>query len=157
VEGIEATAGAFRTGGMEIFGSKHQPPKGAEVPELIEELCDYVTDNWNTMSAAHLAAYVMWRLNWIHPFDDGNGRTARAAAYLVLCIKTGTVLPGAKTIPERIVAAKNPYYWALENADKAYQRDGSVDVSALEEIVVSTLAAQLADVVMQAKGAPSKP
>src|SRR5262245_29307224 len=40
VEGIEATAGAFRTGGMEIFGSEHQPPKGAEVPELIEELCD---------------------------------------------------------------------------------------------------------------------
>src|SRR5262245_43568125 len=71
VEGIEATAGAFRTGGMEIFGSKHQPPKGAEVPELIEELCDYVNDNWATTSAAHLAAYVMWRINWIHPFDDG--------------------------------------------------------------------------------------
>lgn len=155
VEGIEATAGAFRTGGMEIFGSKHQPPKGAEVPELIEELCDYVNDNWATASAAHLAAYVMWRLNWIHPFDDGNGRTARAASYLVLCIKTGSVLPGAKTIPERIASAKNPYYFALEKADKAYARDGSVDVSELEGIIVSALAAQLADVVLAARGASS--
>ena len=57
VEGIEATAGAFRTGGMEIFGSKHEPPKAAEVPELIEDLCDYVNDKWTKASAAHLAAY----------------------------------------------------------------------------------------------------
>lgn len=151
IEGIEATAGAFRTGGMEIFGSKHQPPKAAEVPELIEELCDYVNDNW-TASAAHLAAYVMWRINWIHPFDDGNGRTARAASYLVLSIKTGGVLPGAKTIPERIVGAKNAYYYALEKADKAYEQNKSIDVSELEGIVVGALAAQLADVVMAASG-----
>ncbi len=152
IEGIEATAGAFRTGGMEIFGSNHQPPKGTEVPELIEELCDYVNDKWTTTSAAHLAAYVMWRINWIHPFDDGNGRTARAASYLVLSIKTGGVLPGAKTIPERIVGAKNAYYYALEKADKAYKQNKSIDVSELEGIVVGALAAQLADVVMAASG-----
>lgn len=156
VEGIEATAGAFRTGGMEIFGSKHQPPKGSEVPELIEDLCDYVNDNWATASAAHLAAYVMWRINWIHPFDDGNGRTARAVSYLVLSIKAGGVLPGAKTIPERIVGSKNAYYYTLEKADKAYKHDRSIDVSELEGIVVSALAAQLADVVMEASGSATK-
>lgn len=156
VEGIEATAGAFRTGGMEIFGSKHEPPKSADVPELIEELCDYVNDKWATVSAAHLAAYVMWRINWIHPFDDGNGRTARAASYLVLSIKTGGMLPGAKTIPERIVGSKNAYYYALEKADKAYAKDKSVDVSDLEGIIVSALAAQLADVVVNASGGPAK-
>lgn len=155
VDGIEATAGAFRTGGMEIFGSKHEPPKAADVPELIEELCDYVNDNWAPASAAHLAAYVMWRINWIHPFDDGNGRTARAASYLVLLIKTGSVLPGAKTIPERIVGAKNLYYFALEKADKAYERSKEIDVSELEGIVVSALAGQLADVVLEASGGTS--
>lgn len=153
IEGIEATAGAFRTGGMEIHGSRHEPPSGADVPELIEELCDYVNDNWATSTAVHLAAYVMWRINWIHPFDDGNGRTARAASYLVLLIKTGSMLPGAKTIPERIVASKNAYYFALEKADKAYKRDKKIDVSELEGIVVSALAGQLADVVMDASGA----
>lgn len=156
VESIEATAGAFRTGRMEIFGSKHEPPRGADVAELVEELCDYVNDNWAVASAAHLSAYVMWRINWIHPFEDGNGRTARAASYLVLCIKTGGALPGAKTIPERISASKNPYYHALEKADKAYARDRSIDVSELEGIIVSALAAQLADVVIAASGASAK-
>jgi hypothetical protein len=28
-----------------------------------------------------LAAYGLWRLNWIHPFVEGNGRTARAVCY----------------------------------------------------------------------------
>lgn len=153
VEGIEATAGAFRTGRMEIFGSRHKPPKGAEVPELVEGLCDYVNDNWATSSAAHLAAYVMWRINWIHPFDDGNGRTARAASYLVLCTKTGAILPGAMTIPERIAASKNPYYFALEKADKAFAGGGAIDVSELEGIIVAALAAQLADVVVGARSA----
>ncbi|MGQ3298520.1 Fic family protein [Reyranella sp.] len=152
VEGIEATAGAFRTGRMEIFGSKHKPPIGADVPELVEELCHYVNERWSTASAAHLAAYVMWRINWIHPFDDGNGRTAPAASYLVLLAKTGSILPGAKTIPARIAASKNSYYFALEKADKAYAKDKAIDVSELEGIVVSALAGQLADVVMDARG-----
>ena len=138
------------------FWQQHQPPNGADVPELIEELCDYVNDNWATASAAHLAAYVMWRINWIHPFDDGNGRTARAASYLVLSVKTGGVLPGAKTIPERIVGAKNSYYFALERADRSYEKDKSIDVSELEEIIVSALAAQLADVVQEASGTTDK-
>jgi hypothetical protein len=33
-------------------------------------------------TAIHLAAYLMWRLNWIHPFADGNGRTARMTSYV---------------------------------------------------------------------------
>lgn len=70
-----------------------------------------------------------------------------------MLIKIGGMLPGAKTIPERIVASKNAYYFALEKADKAYKRDKTIDVSELEGIVVSALAGQLADVVMDASGA----
>ena len=29
-------------------------------------------DNWDDSTPVHLASYVMWRLNWIHPFTDGN-------------------------------------------------------------------------------------
>jgi Fic family protein len=50
------------------------------VLEQIEFMCDYVNDRWAEASAVHLCAYVLWRLNWIHPFGDGNGRTARAIA-----------------------------------------------------------------------------
>ena len=47
------------------------------VAELVEDMCDYVNENWEAKSAIHLAAYIMWRLNWIHPFADGNGRLSR--------------------------------------------------------------------------------
>ncbi|HET9282483.1 MAG TPA: Fic family protein [Candidatus Angelobacter sp.] len=55
-------------------------------------------------SAIHLAAYVIWRLNWIHPFADGNGRTSRALSYLVLCTRLGERLPGTVTIPDQNIA-----------------------------------------------------
>jgi Fic family protein len=77
LDGITAYAGNWRPAGIEIGDSKHKPPAAFEVPERIEELCDYVNDKWDVKSPLHLAAYVMWKLNWIHPFTDGNGRTSR--------------------------------------------------------------------------------
>jgi Fic family protein len=53
-------------------------------------MCDYVNDQWSVRTALHLAAYVMWRLNWIHPFTDGNGRTSRISSYVILTIKAGS-------------------------------------------------------------------
>lgn len=114
-------------------------------------MCDYVTDNWDDKSPIHLAAYIMWRLNWIHPFEDGNGRTSRAVSYLVLSTKLGYVLPGTKTIPDQISSSKNAYYEALEKADAAYEK-GRIDVSDLEAILSGALAAQLADIHQKAKG-----
>jgi Fic family protein len=70
----------------------------------------------------HLASYVMWRLNWIHPFTDGNGRTSRAVSYLVLCIRLRALLPGKLTIPEQIEQDKTPYYRALEAAERCVER-----------------------------------
>ncbi|MGA8380648.1 MAG: Fic family protein, partial [Stellaceae bacterium] len=69
--GVHALAGNFRPSTVEIKGSRHIPPDAWQVPLLVEELCDYVNDNWDISTPLHLAAYVMWRLNWIHPFADG--------------------------------------------------------------------------------------
>jgi Fic family protein len=90
----------------------------------------------------HLAAYVMWRLNWIHPFTDGNGRTSRAASYMILCVRLGYVLPGKRTIPDQIAEDKTPYYQALEAADTAW-RAGKIDLNALKKLLSSMLAQQL--------------
>ena len=117
--GISNYAGNWRPSEIAIGGSMHKPPGAFEVPERIEELCDYINDKWNEKSPLHLAAYVMWRLNWIHPFTDGNGRTSRAVSYLVLCIRLHALLPGRLTIPEQIEQDRTPYYRALEAADAA--------------------------------------
>jgi Fic family protein len=105
-----------------------------------------------TRAAAHLAAYVMWRLNWIHPFDDGNGRTSRAVSYLIMCMKLGYPLPGTNTIPDQIAANKQPYYDALEAADLVWKERKVVDVSALEKLLGGYLSAQLVSVIEQATG-----
>jgi len=115
LDGISHYAGTWRPAGIEIGGSKHRPVGAHQVPEEIEYLCDYVNDNWNATTPIHLAAYVLWKLNWIHPFTDGNGRTSRAASYLVLCLRTGYLLPGKQTIPDQIADDKTPYYKALGN------------------------------------------
>jgi hypothetical protein len=91
--GISSYAGNYRPGGVAIEGSKHEPVGAHLVPELVEEMCDYVNEHWEESTPIHLAAYLMWRLNWIHPFADGNGRTSRIISYVVLSIRAGAILP----------------------------------------------------------------
>jgi Fic family protein len=150
LNGLSQFAGNWRPAGVEIGQSKHTPPGAHLVAELIENMCDYVNENWGSKSPIHLAAYVMWRLNWIHPFDDGNGRTSRAVSYLVLCVRSGMALPGRNTIPEQISTNKEPYYKALEIADEA-DRAEKVDVSVLEELMSNYLAAQLVSIFNSAQ------
>jgi Fic family protein len=151
LEGISSYAGNFRPAGVAIGGSRHEPPGAHLVPELVEEMCDYVNANLDR-PAIHLSAFTLWRVNWIHPFVDGNGRTARALSYFTLCARLGYRLPGVRTIPELIAANKRPYYAALEAADEA-ARNGEIDVSGMEQLIGSHLATQLYGVHQQATGA----
>lgn len=142
VDGLTDDAGRFRLGPVRIKNSKHVPPDHTEVPRYVEDLCDYVNDNW-ARSAIHLAAYVMWRLNWIHPFSDGNGRATRAAAYLILCVRMKTEFPGDRTVPTQISDDKVPYYNALEAADEAYARDKTIDLAEMEALLRDLLRKQI--------------
>jgi Fic family protein len=142
-EGLSNFAGAYRPGTTIIEGSDFEPPPPSSVPELVEDMCDYVNDHWTQTNAIHLAAYVMWRLNWIHPFYEGNGSTARMLSYVVLLVRSGFCLPGTPTIPEQIVADRQAYFKALEYSDNAWKND-QLDVSKMEELLASLLSKQLA-------------
>jgi fido (protein-threonine AMPylation protein) len=139
---IHPLAGTYRNSSIAITGSQHAPPHYYDVPEEVAALCEYINENWTTKTAVHLAAFVLWKLNWIHPFSDGNGRTARAVSYLVLLSKLETQLPGTQTIPEQIAANKGPYYDALEAADAA-SNSGEINVSVLEQMLEAMLIRQL--------------
>lgn len=152
LEGLTAMAGTYRPAGIEIVGSKHQPASAHLVPELVEQMTEYVNENWGKKSPVHLCAFVLWRLNWIHPFVDGNGRTSRAVSYLVLSVAMGYRLPGRKTIPEQIADEKTPYYKALEVADEGFQKTGQPDLRAMEKLIEGLLAKQLIDVLHKATG-----
>ena len=142
LNGLSSHAGNFRPANVSIGQSKHTPPPAHLVPSLIEEMCDFVMDNFAEAKALHLCAYVMWRLNWIHPFTDGNGRTSRALAYFVLCAKVGYRLPGHQTLPEQIAADKAPYYEALEQADGHWLAE-TLNLTSLETLLDACLATQL--------------
>jgi hypothetical protein len=66
LDGLHRLAGTFRNTPVKIGGSKHQPPHEAFVADEIQSMCEYVNTNWQAKSATHLAAYVLWKMNWIH-------------------------------------------------------------------------------------------
>jgi Fic family protein len=80
----------------------------------------------------------------IQPFIEGNGRTARAACYYILCTKAGALLPGKKIVPERIREDRIPYYLALQSADRKWN-EGQLDVGELASYLEGLLIKQLQD------------
>jgi Fic family protein len=153
VDGIESAAGKLRTGLVGISKSEHITPEAHLVPNLMTEFCDYINDNWHEKTAFYLSAYAMWKINWIHPFTDGNGRTARTLSYIILCLKLGYILPGSPTIPQQIEEDKSHYIEALETADKAF-RAGEINVSEMEAMIKGMLAKQLLGVIEAAESMP---
>lgn len=106
-----AVAGVYRVGDVLITGSDHHPPKAYDVPRLMREMIEWMRKNENKLHPVEFAAIVHHKIVNIHPFFEGNGRTARLLMNLVLMQK-GYPL---------IIILKNDrkkYYQTLEKADK---------------------------------------
>jgi len=128
-----------------IYVGTHTPPHFKDVPNHMDRFFSVIHENWTIIDTpTELAAYALWRLNWIHPFVEGNGRTARAACYYLLCMKQGSLLGGKKIVPERIRENRAPYYAALQSADKAWDL-GHWDVSELATYLEVLLLGQLTE------------
>ena len=64
---------------------EYMPPQAKDVPELVKEFIDWLNlDKSSEMNPVLLAGIVHYEIVRIHPFIDGNGRTARLFATLVL-------------------------------------------------------------------------
>ena len=60
----------------------HIPPKKDEVPELVHELCKFANDDSSKFIHPIIKGiFLHYLLNYIHPFNDGNGRTGRSLFY----------------------------------------------------------------------------
>jgi Fic family protein len=143
VSNIAQFGGRFRE--QPIYVGNHIPPHFDDVPNLVDQLLSVVHENWDVVDhPTVLPAYVLWRLNWIHPFIEGNGRTARAACYYLICLRHGALMPGKKTVPERIRENRQPYYAALKEADQHWA-NGQFNVNALAEYLAGLLLEQLSE------------
>lgn len=152
VANISQFGGRFRE--EPIYVSDHKPPHFREVPHLMDQFISTIHENWYNWTTTEIAAYALWRLLWIHPFIEGNGRTARAACYYLLCVHSGGLIGGRKIVPERIRENRTPYYAALKSADIAWE-GGNLDFSALEEYLAALLQEQITDEGLPYNGASS--
>ena len=130
IEGIYPCAGNFRnvTTDVRITGTKHKPSHPSQVRIDVRDMLEWLYDGGRAYSPVYRAAYVMWRINAIHPFNGGNGRVARAVAYLVVVAEVAPVFAG-ESLPTKLKARKSEYIDALQAAD-----DG--DLSHLERLVL---------------------
>jgi hypothetical protein len=143
----EPCAGKIRTEDVQIGSAVvlFMPPRWQEVEGHLQTMFEHIASAQSAAapSALHVAAYALWRLCWIHPFDDGNGRTARAIAYALLCVGLGRPLPGSPAVPELIALNRYPYWDALRAADRAWAA-GALDVSEMEQVLDDLAEQQIA-------------
>ena len=155
VANIAQMGGRYREDPISV--GNHRTPHFKDVPNHMDRFFSLIHENWTIVDhPTLLPAYALWRLNWIHPFVEGNGRTARAACYYLICMKQGRLLPGKKTVPERIKEKRDSYIAALQAADGAWD-EGRYDVTQLAVYLEGLLQEQLSEASASDNPPPEQP
>ncbi len=107
----EEWAGRYRNADVFIGGADHQPPDASVVPVKMSDLIVWFKNNETYLHPIELCALIHHQVVYIHPFFDGNGRTARLLMNLFLM---------RKGYPLAIVLKNDrpKYYHVLSQADK---------------------------------------
>ena len=93
------------------------PPDAYKVPGLIDELLDWLNNSTDEMYPVIIAGILHYELVRIHPFVDGNGRTSRLMATLILSIHKFNI-DNYFTLDEYYNQDRQAYVDALKSADK---------------------------------------
>jgi Fic family protein len=123
-----------------------RPPSFVEVPFLIDEFLLWL--NSPEIKDVHpilLAGIAHYILVAIHPFVEGNGRTARAFATLVL-IKTGYDIKKFFSIEERFDEDPGAYYEAFALVDRQSPDIRERDITPWLEYFTSVVGVELAKI-----------
>lgn len=110
--------GEFRKVSVAIQGSSHIPPEPIQVQSYMEELFNFVNQTVAPQHDLLITALSHHRMAWIHPFDNGNGRSIRMFTYAML-IKQGFQVKNGRILnPTAIFCMdRKEYYRMLELAD----------------------------------------
>ncbi len=141
IAGLYEAAGQYRT--VQVFVGDYTPPPPEQVEELMDGCVSRINAFLEESKGFTAATYALWRINHIHPFVNGNGRTARAACYFPLCMHARGMFPGPVTVPERLARGemRERCVAALQYADQGPRHDlmplGELLAEALEQQVGS--------------------
>ena len=121
---------------MRISGSRHEPPQPWQLDKLMEDYFHHYLRQKGSLHPVLLAAEMHERLVSIHPFIDGNGRTARLVMNLIL-LRNGYTIANLKGDN----ASRMAYYQALEKVQ--VDNEPAVFYQLVADAVVSSLHAHL--------------
>jgi Fic family protein len=104
-------AGRYRTGAVIIGGAEHIPPDAIDVPMHMDDLIRWLKKAGKRLHPVECAALLHHKMVHIHPFFDGNGRTARLTMNIIL-MRAG--------FPLAIILKndRQKYYRVLQMADQ---------------------------------------
>lgn len=113
------TPGKYRCDNVEITKSKHMPPDHSAVAGLMQDLADYINSTKGAQYDIVKTAVAHHRFTAIHPFDNGNGRTARLLTYAMLSKQKFIDESGMRLLnpASLFFVNRNEYLSQLANAD----------------------------------------
>lgn len=125
--GAKNTAGQYRNVDVWITGSAYIPPSSLKIQEHMDEFFHWCNHALATLHPVVYAALLHEKLVTIHPFIDGNGRTARLLLNFAL-IKTGYLPIHIKSD----ATSRTNYNKALEHAQTTGDTEPFINIVATE-------------------------
>lgn len=109
-----------------IVGQVYRGAPAEDCGYLLERLCKWLNGpDFESTEERYLIPFAILRsvlahlyLAWIHPFGDGNGRTARLLEFHLL-LSAGVPLPGAHLLSDHYNRTRQEYYRQLDHASKS--------------------------------------
>jgi len=126
--GEDVVPGALRKHSV-VVGNVYRGAPAADCPHLVERLCDWLNgpdfqppegsaEGMETVYAVLRAVMAHLYMAWIHPFGDGNGRTARLVEFHIL-LSAGVPFPAAHLFSNHYNQTRSEYYRQLDRASKS--------------------------------------
>lgn len=120
----DVNPGEYRRGSVVVGTYRGAPWQDCEF--LVERLCDWLDGEdfrppsieWQVPYAVLRAILAHLYIAWIHPFDDGNGRTARLIELQIL-LAAGVPMPATHLLSNHYNATRAEYYRRLDEASRS--------------------------------------
>jgi Fic family protein len=123
-EHFAASPGQFRGAGHDVVVGPYRPPEGKHVSSLMAHFCDWLKDTFHFENGRQdftdraiqaIVSHVY--IAWIHPFGDGNGRTARLIEFYIL-LRAGLPDIASHILSNHYNLTREEYYRQLDRAGK---------------------------------------
>lgn len=144
VRGNSAAPGEYRKIQNYVVNSQtgetiYTPPPAYEIQYMMQELVDYINKT-NEVHPVFVSGITQFQLVHIHPFLDGNGRSARLLSTLCLYRK-GYDFKRLFTISEYYDRNRTDYYKAIQSV-----RENNMDMTGWLEYFTHALAEQMQEI-----------